>query len=211
MNNFNWEEFKNGRVAVWCKTKESANDFMEKCYERNITWFGGNIEKNYHDFFNDKTCYEYSYKDKRLIYSDFKYFKNLNYKIIEWAKEEYTIQEVISNIKEGQHWESGLFTIKLKSENKIELHHKDSNEIFVININEDLFKLKEQEVPVLEAMKSFNEGKTIKCKFKGCEKSKKAGKDFEEIFIPIDYNCLCEDDVITPYMIVNGKWYVREE
>ena len=35
---FNWEGFKNGKIAVHCDTEEKAKDFVKKCYKYGIKW-----------------------------------------------------------------------------------------------------------------------------------------------------------------------------
>ena len=30
---FNWEDFKNGKIAVHCKTEEEAKKFIRQCYK----------------------------------------------------------------------------------------------------------------------------------------------------------------------------------
>lgn len=102
MNNFNWEEFKNGGVAIWCNTEDLAKDFITKCYERNMKWknYGSNMEwieitefeKNKTTFYyeyEDNTCYIFDNVQGRLLYTRVGYCKNSNYKIIEWVKDDF--------------------------------------------------------------------------------------------------------------------------
>ena len=35
---FNWEGFKNGKIAVHCKTEEEAKEFINECYKHGISW-----------------------------------------------------------------------------------------------------------------------------------------------------------------------------
>ena len=35
---FNWEGFKNGKIAVHCDTEEKAKDFVKECYKYGIKW-----------------------------------------------------------------------------------------------------------------------------------------------------------------------------
>ena len=35
---FNWEDFKNGKIAVHCDTEEKAKDFVKECYKYGIKW-----------------------------------------------------------------------------------------------------------------------------------------------------------------------------
>lgn len=35
---FNWEDFKNGKIEVHCKTEEEAEEFIKECYKHGISW-----------------------------------------------------------------------------------------------------------------------------------------------------------------------------
>ena len=35
---FNWEDFKNHKCAVHCKTEEEAKEFIHECYKHGISW-----------------------------------------------------------------------------------------------------------------------------------------------------------------------------
>lgn len=35
---FNWEDFKNNKIAVHCKTEEEAKEFIKQCYKHGIKW-----------------------------------------------------------------------------------------------------------------------------------------------------------------------------
>ena len=41
MKNFNWEDFKNGKIAVHCDTEEKAKDFLKECEKQEIKWVCG--------------------------------------------------------------------------------------------------------------------------------------------------------------------------
>lgn len=36
---FNWEDFKNGKIAVHCKTEEESKEFIKECYKHEIKWY----------------------------------------------------------------------------------------------------------------------------------------------------------------------------
>ena len=48
---FNWEDFKNGKIAVHCDTEEKAKDFVKECYKYGIKWL---CEANYDATFWEK-------------------------------------------------------------------------------------------------------------------------------------------------------------
>ena len=37
-NEFNWDDFREGKIAVWCETRELREDFLKQCDENNIEW-----------------------------------------------------------------------------------------------------------------------------------------------------------------------------
>ena len=45
MDNFDWEDFKNGKIAVHCDTEDKAKDFVKECYEHGIKWVTSAVNK----------------------------------------------------------------------------------------------------------------------------------------------------------------------
>ncbi len=84
---FNWDEFKNRKVAVNCDTEEKAREFIKECFERGMKWSNFTESKTMFDWYKRDTCYEYKIYENRLMYSDEKYYKNNGYKIIKWESE----------------------------------------------------------------------------------------------------------------------------
>lgn len=94
MKDFNWERFKENRIAVHCDTEEKAKDFLQECDKRGIVWADGispASESNYEKYKN-KTCYNYypSNTIQGLRYDEIDFFKEYDYDIIEWEIEEKT-------------------------------------------------------------------------------------------------------------------------
>lgn len=92
MKDFNWESFKENRIAVHCDTEEKAKDFLKECDKRGINWSNGislKSEMNYEEFKN-KTCY--SHNPTRLIegllYGEIDFFEEQYYDIVKWEIEE---------------------------------------------------------------------------------------------------------------------------
>lgn len=92
MKNFDWNRFKEEKIAVHCKTEREANDFCEKADKQNIKW--GFLRKvfeknNLWNNFKENTCYNYNrdlgFNYDGLSYCDIDYYKKRNYKIIEWS------------------------------------------------------------------------------------------------------------------------------
>lgn len=88
MKDFNWESFKKHKIAVHCSSEGKAEDFLEECNKRGISWGVGipSTSKTYYNDFKRKTCYEYSENafGKGLFYCNMEYFIKHNYEIIEW-------------------------------------------------------------------------------------------------------------------------------
>ncbi len=118
----------------------------------------------------------------------------------------FNFKEVIINIKEGEVWENSNKEIRTNIHGDIFIEGKRGNNLITVIEKEDLFTLQYKEVPVLEAMEAFDkEGKTIYCVYKGY----KEDKEYIETYIPEEDNSLGEND-LTPYMIINGKWYIKD-
>lgn len=86
---FNWYEFKNEKVAVWCDTEEKAREFVDECYKNNITWGKGKTKKPEFDVYKENTCYSFEIDliNSRLMFTEKSYYKEQNYKIIKWESE----------------------------------------------------------------------------------------------------------------------------
>lgn len=86
---FNWDEFKNEKIAVWCDTEEKAREFVDECYKNNITWGKGRIKEPKFDFYKENTCYNFEIDlyNSRLMFTEKSYYEKNNYKIIKWESE----------------------------------------------------------------------------------------------------------------------------
>lgn len=81
MRKFNWDEFKEGKFAVHCKTEEEAKDFCKQMHEHEMEWCSGESylkETNYR-FCEEEMCYI------RGEFSPYQYYKSKGYKILEWS------------------------------------------------------------------------------------------------------------------------------
>lgn len=80
---FNWEDFKNGKISVYCDTEEKAKDFMEECDKQGLKWCSGCRPLEYPEFYYDGEhgrCYAYG---NGLNGGFLETFKD-KYKIINW-------------------------------------------------------------------------------------------------------------------------------
>ena len=124
MKNFDWEAFREGReIAVHCNTEEKAKDFLKKCIDNGVKyWYGDELIKQDNDtIWNDccaGTCYS---NTDNIEYENLGWYQGKNYKIVEWIIEgnddaiditivnqeqtEFTYQEVIARIKDGETYE----------------------------------------------------------------------------------------------------------
>jgi len=89
---FNWDEFRNEKVAVNCDTEEKAREFIKECHLRNLRWeFSRDNVTNYH-VYNSKTCFSFGFANKGVIeFSSFSFYKQKGYKIIKWESEKNEI------------------------------------------------------------------------------------------------------------------------
>lgn len=54
---FNWEDFKNRKYIVHCKTEEEAKEFINKCYEHGIKWKCSPINETNWEYYEENTYY----------------------------------------------------------------------------------------------------------------------------------------------------------
>src|SRR5574344_1517590 len=166
MKNFNWEEFKTKDIAIRISTTKQFNDFREKCKKNNIDFDDFGITYDGDILLVDCLLYNgdvYYIDAGREVW-----YLNKNYKIIEWTLEydnmeiesvvekqekiEYTYQELIPIIKDGQIYESisDGFRVKSVAKERDTLHLNGNDDlcdlldksVFPISLNQK-FKLKQ--------------------------------------------------------------------
>ena len=56
---FDWDAFKQGKIAVHCDTEEKAKAFLKECHDRGLTWCDGEslLSKSIWDVYHGETCY----------------------------------------------------------------------------------------------------------------------------------------------------------
>lgn len=69
---FNWEDFKNGKIVANCKTEEEAKKFIKQCYKHGIKWSYSNENNTQWEDMNEKIYYECE--------DEYIYYGNLNWK-----------------------------------------------------------------------------------------------------------------------------------
>lgn len=213
---FDWDRFKNGKIAVHCDTEEKANDFLKECNKQGITWTDGDktTEINCWFWHEKNTSYACSCGKSKLVFDFLEYHKDKGLEIIKWEidkMKELTFKEVIANIKEGQIWESDIKIIKCSNNGNISVRSKSDINSQIMNFNKDnLYKLKREEYTFQEAFKAYEEGKEIenivtKYKFKksndGMIKiTQRSGNitltNESSVFVTIDE--------------IRGKWYIND-
>lgn len=82
MRKFNWDEFKEGKFAVHCKTEEEAKDFCRQMYKHGMVWGSGNsyLSCTHYEEYKDKTCC-----GGQGGYQSYDYFEKYRYEILEWS------------------------------------------------------------------------------------------------------------------------------
>ena len=82
MRKFNWDEFKEVKFAVHCKTEEEAKDFCKQMHKHGMEWASGNSYLSYtrYELYRDKTCYA-----GNGGYQSYDYSEKYKYKILEWS------------------------------------------------------------------------------------------------------------------------------
>lgn len=107
MNKFDWDKFKNEKIAVNCRTEEAAKEFIEECYKRGLKWKNSLRNATFHNIYEEQTAYVFNYSGfNSLEYASAPWYEKNGYKIVEYTSEkkqtEFTFQEVIASIKPGE-------------------------------------------------------------------------------------------------------------
>ena len=55
---FNWEDFKNSKITVRCKTEKEAKKFIKQCYKHGLKWRYGSENNTFWEDVNEKIYYE---------------------------------------------------------------------------------------------------------------------------------------------------------
>lgn len=98
MNKFDWNKFKNEKIAVNCRTEEAAKEFIEECYIRGLKWMNGSRNIAFYNCYKEETAYTFNFKGTGFIeYAYTHWYKKEGYEIVEYEKQtEFTFQEVIA-------------------------------------------------------------------------------------------------------------------
>lgn len=106
MNKFDWDKFKNEKIAVNCRTEEAAKEFIEECYKRGLKWKNSLRNATFHNIYEEQTAYVFNYSGfNSLEYASAPWYEKNGYKIVEYTSEkkqtEFTFQEVIARSVPG--------------------------------------------------------------------------------------------------------------
>lgn len=82
---FNWEDFKNGKIAVLCNTEELARDFLHKCDEQGIMWLTKKPSDNINTIcLTGRECTSYAFSSGYFSLFPYQWCQRNNIKVIQW-------------------------------------------------------------------------------------------------------------------------------
>lgn len=208
---FDWDRFKNGKIAVHCDTEEKANYFLKECDKQGIIWTDGDKTTEINCWFWHKknTSYACSCGKSKLVFDFLEYHKDKGLEIIKWEidrMKELTFKEVIANIKEGEVWESHCKKITGISVDRIRIEStiKASFGTIVEISNSNLYKLKRKECSFEQAFKAYEEGKEIESKSYRYKIINEQDKYYSKLAKGwIDNDTFDMDEI-------KGKWYIND-
>ena len=225
MINFDWERFKNGKIAVHCDTEEKANDFLKECDKKGIKWISGKETVNLNNWDDERedTIYCCFNRNSKLEYAELSYIyrSGKKIKIIKWNLDnlEKTFREVIRDIKEGEVWECTREDARVK---RIRLNGTIDDGTLVFDYGHmitedrsairstDKFKLQRKEYTFEEAFKAYEEFKEIE-DYRGVKYKKIDGLDHYRLECETDFNTRSsEDDYWFSFDEIRGKWYIND-
>lgn len=108
MNKFDWDKFKNEKIAVNCRTEEAAKEFVKECFNRGLEWMKGSRNITFYNCYKEETAYTFNFKGTGFIeYAYTNWYKKEGYEIVEYEKQtEFTFQEVIARNVPGVYVKS---------------------------------------------------------------------------------------------------------
>ena len=217
---FNWEEFKNKKMAVNCKNEEEVNNFFKEC-ELNEIKVPSLVKKFSYETYNSEVCYKYG-DDNFLYYANRNFYSNYGYDIISWTdymdnKQELNYIEVYKYPLESI-FKSGDDIVKLTNNGfgqKILKVQIQENYYEAIEPNENwanskftLVSLPSKQVTFKEAIKEFSKGGNIQSELNGNKKIyvglRTDGKQKETLTTYEGFNLTIDE-------ILNAKWYILDK
>ena len=87
-NKFDWDRFKTANIAVHCRTRDEAIDFIKSAKEHVEKWYDGDkidYDKTLWDAYKEKTCYYFRKRAKGLLVTSSEISKRSNREILEWS------------------------------------------------------------------------------------------------------------------------------
>lgn len=111
-NNINWSAFKNGKIAINCRTEEDAIDFLNECDKQAIVWSNGckATDDIFFEYYESRTTYFYS-SNKGLMYGPPNGIAGI--KVLKWENvDEKIIKDETKNkeaIDHPKHYNMGKY------------------------------------------------------------------------------------------------------
>ena len=230
---FNWEEFKNSKIAVHCRTNEETQDFMSRSKYNNI-YVNNNILDYIEDNENKDISFDYFDSNELDCFCDINYYIYKNYKIIQWSDymvntkeevQEYIVEEEINptktqyNLIELSDLPNGSKLYFERNNTKIHvyideedgcLRYEDDDKPFIpykdnLKATFTLVSLPSKEVTFKEAIEEFSKGGNIQSELNGNKK----------IYIGLTTSGKQKEGLtangrfsLTTEEILNAKWYI---
>ena len=212
---FNWEEFKNSKIAVHCRTNEETQDFMSRSKYNNI-YVNNNILDYIENNENKDISFDYFDYNELDCFCDINYYINRNYNIIQWSdymdntKEEPNTNKKQYNLIELSDLPNGSILYFERLNTKIHVYianngiikYQDDNKPLSpskdnLKATFTLISLPSKEVSFKEAVEHYSKGGNIKSILDG------ETKTYDDLKLDGDRALKLTTD-----RILNAKWYI---
>ena len=205
------EKFKQGKVAVNCRTEEAAKKFLKECENEGLKWASGDkpTSLNWWRSCRENTTYIFylPYNGIRVDAREEK--KAQGYEIIEYKESKtMTTQEMMAALLENPDFvassESLKGTVKeIRYNPEIgAFENAFSGRVEAVDMRATDWKIikpESKEVPGMDAMKALQDGKTVY----SIHKNQKSVYKNPYVFIDTYGRAVTLDE------ITNGKWYIE--
>ena len=101
IEDFSWESFKEGKIAVWCENKELREDFLKQCDENEIT-LSSKMSDSVSNKGEENTAYSAMFGG--VGFCHYEWYQENGLKVIKWEikNKKYEGWEIIKMLSEGK-------------------------------------------------------------------------------------------------------------
>lgn len=226
-NEFSWDDFRSGKIAVWCETRELRKDFLKQCDNNNIRWrtngelASDNIEVTSCE---GEDCTAYICKHFGIAFSDYNWFQEQGIKVIKWSTDKknktYKGWEIIKMLDEQELSEGTILQDEYENfytvskgilldgkRDKFDSHYETTSS-YIIQSEFTIVDTRKK-YPFIEAFIAFEDGEEIEDKYGMCYRKLNSFTVEYKVKHMSKWEELHSDINIFSIDVIKGDWYIN--